>query len=161
VVIVSDILKKKYNGAYSGIDIDYSRIYGQRSINYGDFDIIFYNEGLKELFLIEVKYFSDSLNSGGMITDYDKLLKSDGYYDKCRRRYDLVIAEPQLMKDFIGACGNVDVHFIFLTSKPIEIEFQDRDGIVTFLCLDIFEKYLDGKLIAHDADSIVRPTYQI
>ncbi|MCM3362259.1 hypothetical protein [Niallia sp. MER TA 168] len=161
VSYTKDILNKKYGNSFCEIDVDYQRIYGPREINYGDFDLIFYNKEINELFLIEAKYFSDSLNSSGMINDYEKLLINDGYYERCRRRYDLVLGEPDSMKAFIGAKGNVNVHFIFLSSKPIEISFQDRDGIVTFLCLDIFEKYLAGKLISDEDESIVRPTYVI
>lgn len=155
------ILNRKHENSFCEIDVDYQRIFGLREINYGDFDLIFYNKEINELFLIEAKYFSDSLNSSGIINDYEKLLKNDGYYERCRRRYDLVLNEPDSMKAFIGAKGNVNVHFIFLSSKPIEISFQDRDGIVTFLCLDIFEKYLDGKLISDEDESVVRPTYVI
>ena len=45
----------------------------------------------KSFFLVEAKYFSDSLNSSEMVTDYKKLFEEDGYYDRCRRRYDLVL----------------------------------------------------------------------
>lgn len=75
-------------------DVKYQRIFGDREIDYGDFDVIYYTEDTKELFLIEAKYFSDSLNSSGMVTDYKKLFEKDGYYDRCRRRYDLILSEP-------------------------------------------------------------------
>lgn len=45
---------------------------------------------------------------------------------------------------------------LFVSSKPTELELQD-DGIVTFLSLNIFEKYIKGKLISGEDDSIVRP----
>ena len=54
----------------------------------------------------------------------------------------------------------ISVHLIFLSSKPIELEIQDTDGVVTFLSLGIFEKYIEGKLINED-DSIVRPVKKI
>ena len=41
--------------------------------------------------------------------------------------------------------------------KPLEIEFQDDDGVVTFLSLNIFEKYLTGKLISEDGNNVIRP----
>lgn len=110
-----------------------------------------------EVFLIESKYFSDSLNSSGMVTDYTKMFELEGYYDHCRRRYDLVLSEPEKLKEFIGTNDKVSVHMLFLSSKPIEMEFQDDDGVVTFLSLGIFEKYIEGKLISGETDEIMRP----
>lgn len=135
------------------------RIYGSREINYGDFDIVFYSNTVNELFLIEAKFFSDSLNCSGIISDFEKIFIEDGYYDKCRRRFDLVISEPQQMKQFILAQSDVLVHYLFVSSKPLEIEFQDDDKVVTFLSLDIFDKYLEGKLISDEDDSVVRPIH--
>ena len=95
-----------------------------------------------------------------MITDYKKLFEENGYYDHCRRRYDLVLSEPDKIKKFIGVQDEISVNLIFLSSKPIELELQDNDGIVTFLSLNIFEKYITGNLINED-NSIARPTKQI
>lgn len=153
-----EILNKYYTPKVDYKDVQYYRIFGERDINYGDFDIIYYDANEKELFLIESKYFSDSLNSSGMVTDYTKMFEKEGYYDHCRRRYDLVLSEPEKMKEFIGAEGKISVHMLFLSSKPIEMEFQDKDGIVTFLSLGIFEKYITGKLINGETDDIMRPT---
>lgn len=161
---LSDILVDKIRGMLNNVytpkidekDVKYQRIFGERDINYGDFDVVYYSEQSKELFLIEAKYFSDSLNSSGLVTDYKKLFEKDGYYDHCRRRYDLVMSEPDKVKSFIGVNENISVHLIFLSSKPIELELQDTDKIVTFLSLDIFEKYITGKLINED-DSVARP----
>lgn len=160
-----DILRKKlrdhYTAYFDEIDVQYNRIFGNKSINYGDFDLIFYCKETNELFLIEAKFFSDSLNNSGVISDYEKLYKADGYYDHCRRRYDLVLSEPQKIKTFIGAQMPVRVHFLFVSSKPLDIEFQDDDGVVSFPCLSIFDKYLEGKLIVDEDDSIMRPTHII
>ncbi len=161
---LSDILVDRIRGMLNNVytpkidekDVKYQRIFGERDINYGDFDVVYYSEQSKELFLIEAKYFSDSLNSSGLVTDYKKLFEKDGYYDHCRRRYDLVMSEPDKVKSFIGVDENISVHFIFLSSKPIELELQDTDKIVTFLSLGVFEKYIAGKLINED-DSIARP----
>lgn len=153
-----EILNKYYTPKVDYKDVQYNRIFGERDINYGDFDIVYYDANEKELFLIESKYFSDSLNSSGMVTDYTKMFKKEGYYDHCRRRYDLVLSEPEKMKEFIGAEGKISVHMLFLSSKPIEMEFQDKDGIVTFLSLGVFEKYITGKLINRETDDIMRPT---
>ncbi len=166
---LSDILVRKireklqnhYESQFDEIDVKYNRIYGNRSINYGDFDIMFYSKVANELFLIEAKFFSDSLTSSGIITDYEKLFNNDGYYDRCRRRYDLVINEPEPLKKFIGIEGKTNTHFLFVSSKPLDIEFQDADGVVTFLCLSNFDKYLEGKLICDEDDSIVRPVYTL
>lgn len=43
-------------------------------------------------------------------------------YDYCRRRYDLVLAEPEKIKNFMGT-EEIFVHMLFLSSKPIEMEF--------------------------------------
>ncbi|MFY9472745.1 MAG: hypothetical protein WBI37_06325 [Tepidanaerobacteraceae bacterium] len=40
----------------------------------------------------------------------------------------------------------------------MKLEIQDNDGIFTFLSLGIFDKYLEGKLINDEDDSVVRPS---
>lgn len=156
-----EILNKHYTPKVDYKDVQYYRIFGERDINYGDFDIVYYDDNEKELFLIETKYFSDSLNSSGMVTDYTKMFEEEGYYDHCRRRYDLVLSEPEKMKEFIGAECEISVHMLFLSSKPIEMEFQDKDGVVTCLSLGIFEKYITVKLINGETDEIARPTREL
>lgn len=160
VTKIQEVLNKHYTPKFDDKDVKYQRIFGEREVDYGDFDVVYYTEETKELFLIEAKYFSDSLNSSGMVTDYKKLFEKDGYYDHCRRRYDLVLSDPENVKRFIGVQDEISVHLIFLSSKPIELEIQDTDGVVTFLSLGIFEKYIEGKLINED-DSIVRPVKKI
>lgn len=81
----------------------------------------------------------------------------NGYYEHCRRRYDLVLAEPEKLKNFIGTEEKIFVHMLFLSSKPIEMEFQDKDEVVTCLSLGIFEKYITGKLISGETDEVMRP----
>lgn len=157
---IREMLNNVYTPKIDEKDVKYQRIFGERDINYGDFDVVYYSEQSKELFLIEAKYFSDSLNSSGLVTDYKKLFEKDGYYDHCRRRYDLVMSEPDKIKSFIGVNEDISVHLIFLSSKPIELELQDNDKIVTFLSLGIFEKYIAGKLINED-NSIARPIHII
>lgn len=153
------ILNKHYNATVDLKDVKYDRIFGERSINYGDYDIVYYSEDSKELFLIESKYFSDSLNSSGMVTDYQKMFQSGGYYEHCRQRYDLVLAEPEKMKAFIDTTDTIFVHMLFLSSKPIEMELQDRDKVVTMLSLNVFEKYIEGNLISGEDDSVIRPVH--
>lgn len=160
VTKIQEVLNKHYTPKFDDKDVKYQRIFGEREVDYGDFDVVYYTGETKELFLIEAKYFSDSLNSSGMVTDYKKLFEKGGYYDHCRRRYDLVLSEPENVKRFIGVQDEISVHLIFLSSKPIELEIQDADGVVTFLSLGIFEKYIEGKLITED-DSIVRPVKKI
>lgn len=161
IEVIREKLKVRYDSAFNKIEVNYSAIWGKRKINYGDFDIIFYTKSTNELFLIEAKFISDALNSSGIVSDYDKTFKDKGYYSRCRRRYDLVIAEPDRMKQFIGITGEVNVHFLFVTSKPLELELQDKDGIVTFIGLESFENYLDGKFISEDGDEVVRPCYKL
>lgn len=158
---IMDVLNQYYSPDFSEKNVKYKRIFGERDINYGDFDVVYFTKETNELFLVEAKYFSDSLNSSGMVTDYKKLFEEEGYYDHCRRRYDLVLSEPKKIKTFIGVEGNIKVHMIFLSSKPIELELQDDDNTVTFLCLGIFDKYITGKLISDEDDSIVRPVIEI
>lgn len=157
---IREILNKVYTPKIDEKNVKYQKIFGNRDIDYGDFDVVYYCEQSKELFLIEAKYFSDSLNPSGLVRDYKKLFQKDGYYDHCRRRYELVISEPDKIKSFIGVDENISVHFIFLSSKPIELELQDTDKIVIFLSLGIFEKYIEGKLINED-NSIARPVHII
>ena len=161
VDMLRDKLRKHYNADFDEKEVKYYRIFGEREINYGDFDVMFYTKDTNELFLIEAKYFSDSLNSGSMVSDYKKLFEENGYYDKCRRRYDLVLKEAEMVKEFVGVEGKIKVHFLFVSSKPIEIDLQDKDGIVSFLCLSIFDKYLEGKLISEDGSGVVRPIHVI
>ncbi len=161
VVKAREILKKHYTPKVDYKDVQYYRIFGERSINYGDFDIVYFDESKKELFLIESKYFSDSLNSSGMVTDYNKMFEKDGYYDHCRRRYDLVLAEPQKVKEFLETNEEISVHMLFLSSKPIEMEFQDKDGVVTCLSLGLLEKYITGNLIDGETDEVMRPVKKL
>jgi hypothetical protein len=156
------ILQNHYEPTFDEIDVKYKRIYGRRKIDYGDFDLIFYSEEINELFLIEAKFFSDSLTSSGLVTDYEKLFRKDGYYDRCRRRYDLVMKEPEILKTFVGIEGSVNTHFLFVSSKHLEIELQDKERIVTFLCIQNLENYLEGRFLDIADDSIVvRPTMMI
>lgn len=159
VTKLQEILRSHYSGTVDLKNVDYQRIFGEKEKNYGDYDIVFYVESKKELFLIESKYFSDSLNSSGMVNDYNKLFGENGYYKHCRERYDLVLAEPEKMKQFINTTADISVHMLFISSKPIEVEFQDDDGIVTFLALCNFEKYLMGNLLSEDGQNVVRPTH--
>lgn len=154
-------LRNHYTPGFDEIDVKYYRIFGEREYNYGDYDLVFYAPEKKELFLIEAKFFSDSLNNSGMISDYEKMFKKGGYYEHCRKRYDLVLAEPQRIKDFINVTGDVKLHCLFVSSKPLEIDFQDDDGVVTFPCLSIFDDYLEGKLLPEFGDVPVRPTHII
>lgn len=156
-----DKLRAHYKSDFDEIDVRYNRIFGQKEIDYGDFDLVFYAKEINELFLIEAKFFSDSLNNSGVISDYEKMFKEHGYYDHCRGRYDLVLSEPEKMKAFVGAEGSVNAHFLFVSSKPLEIEFQDKDQIVTFPCLSNFDDYLDGKLLPEVGDTPVRPIHTI
>lgn len=154
-------LNNHYKADFDEIDVDYERIFGHKKINYGDYDLVFYSKESKELFLIEAKFFSDSLNNSGVISDYEKMFKKNGYYDHCRGRYDLVMAEPEKMKQFIGETDVVKAHFLFVSSKPLEIEFEDKDGVVCFPCLSIFDDYLEGKLLPEVGDAPVRPTHEL
>lgn len=154
-------LRSQYPPDFDECDVKYDRIFGHKEYDYGDYDIVFYTKQTNELFLIEAKFFSDSLNNSGIITDYEKLFKPKGYYEHCRNRYDLVIKEPECMKAFIGANGTINAHFLFLSSKPLEIEFTDKDGIVAFPCLSIFTKYLTSNLISEDGSETIRPIHQI
>lgn len=156
-----EILRAHYTPDIDLKDVDYDRIFGEKEENYGDYDIVFFNKEAKELFLIESKYFSDSLNSSGLVNDYNKMFGEGGYYSHCRKRYDLVLAESDKLKAFIGTEEKIAVHMLFVSSKPIEMELQDEDGVVTFLSLNIFEKYVEGKLISGEDDSVVRPVLEI
>ena len=156
-----EILNKNYTAGFSEKDVKYKRIFGSKEYNYGDYDVVFYAKDINELFLIEAKFFSDSLNNSGYLTDYKKLYDKNGYYEHCRKRYELVLQEPEKMKKFINAKGNLKVHFLFVSSKPLEIDFMDSDGIVAFPCLSIFEDYINGKLISEDGKETIRPVHII
>ena len=161
VQLIRKKLQTHYSADFDETDVTYDRIFGKRPDDYGDYDLVFYTRQSNELFLIEAKYFSDSLTSSGLVTDFTKLFAKGRYYEHCRRRYDLVLAEPEKIKAFVASEQTIDVHFLFVTSKPLEVEIQDADGVVTFLSLSIFDNYLEGKLINSEDDSIVRPTRRI
>ena len=161
VVKIREKLRSHYTAGYDQIDVQYDRIFGKRSDNYGDYDLIFYAKEVNELFLIEAKFFSDSLNNSGIVDDYNKLFNPKGYYYHCRKRYDLVLSEPEKLKSFVGITGNVAVHFLFVSSKPLDIDFVDNDGIVTFPCLSNFDNYIEGKLLSETGDAVIRPTHLI
>lgn len=162
VSLIHSILLNHYTPEFDEIEVQYSRIFGELHEDYGDFDIIFYTgEPKKELFLIEAKYFSDSLNPAARMTDYEKLFRKGKYYDHCRKRCDLVLSNPDAIKQFVKADGSINVHFLFISSKPLEIEFTDKDGVVAFPCLSIFEKYLEGKIESEDGSKIIRPFHTI
>ena len=161
VIILREKLREHYAAGFDEIDVRYNRIFGSKPYDYGDYDLVFYAKDSNELFLIEAKFFSDSYNNSGIITDYEKLFKKKGYYDHCRKRYDLVLEEAEKVKEFIHVKGSIKVHFLFVSSKPLEIEFTDADGIVCFPCLSIFDNYLDAKLLPEVGDTPVRPTHTI
>ena len=163
VEILRAKLRAHYIPSVDEKDVKYDRIFGTKEMDYGDYDVVFYASQVKELFLIEAKFFSDSLNSSGVISDYEKLFKERGYYDHCRARYDLVLSEKEKMKEFLSIpdSENISVHFLFVSSKPLEIEFEDNDGVVVFPCLSIFDKYIEGKLLPEIGDVPVRPTHII
>ena len=100
VAKLQEILRSNYSGTIDLKNVDYQRIFGQKEKNYGDYDIVFYVADKKELFLIESKYFSDSLNSSGLVNDYNKMFGKGGYYTHCRERYDLIMKEPEKSKKF-------------------------------------------------------------
>ena len=142
-------------------NVKYHRIFGKRRDRFQDnedYDIIYFTGD--ELFLIEAKYFSDSLTINLVISDYNKIFKDGRYYKHCRARYDLVEEESEMIKAFVKAVGNVQVHYLFISSKPLEIEFQDEDKLVTFLSVANFDNYLDGKL-EYDNGTTLRPTHTI
>ncbi|MBE5102224.1 hypothetical protein [Priestia aryabhattai] len=162
VELLRDTLRANYKGTtFDEIEVPYSTIWGKREINYGDFDLMFYSKETNELFLIESKYICDSLNSSSIVSDYDKIFRDKGYHFKCRRRYDLVLNEPDPIKKHIGVQGEINVHFLFITSKPLEIELQDKDDIVTFVSLEMFDSYINGRYESEDGEKTIRPTYKI
>lgn len=163
VNILRTKLRAHYEPTIDEIDVKYDRIFGSKDIDYGDYDVVFYTPKTKEVFLIEAKFFSDSLNSSGVISDYEKMFKEKGYYDHCRARYDLVLREKEKLKEFLNIPidEKITAHFLFVSSKPLEIEFQDEDGVVTFPCLSIFDKYIEGKLLPETGDEPVRPVHLI
>lgn len=153
-----NILRKRYNSPdVDEINVDYKRIFGPKNEDYGDFDIVFYDRANKELFLIEAKYFSDSLNNSGMINDYVKLFKEKGYYYHCRRRYELVLNESDKVKIYLNESDKVKTYLLFVSSKPIEMKLQDRDKYVTFLSLANIEDFIDNGFISEDGKETIKP----
>lgn len=71
---LQEILRANYSPDIDLRDVDYDNIFGKKEENYGDYDIVFFSKAAKELYLIESKYFSDSLNASGAVNDYNKCL---------------------------------------------------------------------------------------
>lgn len=157
VEMITMVLKEKYLENFYDTDVKYDRIFGYQDFDYGDFDVVFFSKNNKDLFLIEAKYFSDSLNNSGHINDFEKMYKEKGYYEHCRRRYDLVLDNPEKIKRFIGTDKPVNLHCLFISSKPLEVELQDSDKIVTIIPFCLFEQFLDGKLISEDGTEVIKP----
>ena len=69
------------------------------------------------------------------------------------------MSNPVDMKRFVGADPDesIRLHFLFVSSKPLEIELQDKDGIVTFLSLNNLEGFIKGKLISEDGSTTIKP----
>lgn len=158
---IRDELRLRYSPDVDLIDVRYDRIFGEKEIDYGDYDIVFYSDRVKELFLVEAKYFSDSLNASGTVTDYEKMYQKNGYYDHCRHRYDLVLSEKEKLKQFLNAEGNIKIHMLFISSKPLEMDLKDEDGIVTILSLGLFDMYLDGKLLDGETGEVIKTDWSI
>lgn len=158
---IQEVLQKYYEPEVDLVDVRYDRIFGSKEEDYGDYDLVFYSEKQKVLFLIEAKYFSDSLNASGTVTDFEKMYKSGGYYDHCRGRYDLVMSEQQKLKDFVGATDEIELHMLFVSSKPLEMELKDEDNMVTILPLGILEKYIEGKLLDGETGEVVKTDWRI
>ncbi|WP_073081011.1 hypothetical protein [Sporobacter termitidis] len=162
VDLLYEKLEQHYPDAkFQDKNVKYHRIFGKKKDRFQDnedYDIVCYSGD--ELFLIESKYFSDSPTPNLAIGDYNKIFKDGRYYEHCRARYDLVESEPDKMRSFIRATDDVKAHYLFISSKPLEIEFQDEDKIVTFLSVANFDRYIEGKLEAEDG-SILRPTHEI
>lgn len=161
VEIIRGKLQKRYTPDINEINVGYRRIFGDRNEDYGDYDIVFYDRNKKELFLIEAKFFSDSLNNSGLINDYTKLFKDKGYYDHCKGRYKLVLDDPEAVKSFINETENVTLHMLFISSKPIEMELQDKEELVTFISLANIDDYLDRGFISEDGSKIIKPVKKI
>lgn len=134
------------NAKFKDIDVDYDKIFKKRTENYGDFDIIYYFND--ELYLIESKYFSDSYTGNTIIGDYNKLFaQKNNYYKHCRGRYDLVLAEPDAIKKYIGASGDVispssfcferkyDYMTVALSPQYVKEDMKGK--------LDIIKQYID------------------
>ncbi len=162
VDFIRESLKRHYTSKLDAINVKYDRIFGKLSKDYGDYDLVFYCENNQELFLIEAKFFSNSFSGSSLARDYNRIFGENGYYKHCRDRYDLVISNPVAMKEFIGVKRDeqIEVHFLFVSSKPMEIKLQDTDGVVCFLCASNLDSYLEGRF-RNENDCIIRPTQKI
>ena len=52
VKMLRETLKSQYHADFDQIDVKYDAIFGHQNIDYGDYDIVFYNKDTNELFLI-------------------------------------------------------------------------------------------------------------
>lgn len=149
---IIQILSKNFKKTFCEKNVSSERIFGKlydenhRLINYGDFDIVFFDNDKKELFLIESKYFSDSFNTSSMINDYKKMFKPNGYLDHCLKRFELVLQKGDQIKNFIKSNDSILVHMMFISSKPLEMEIQDKSKTAFFLPFSVFEEYLNQRL---------------
>ena len=68
VTKIQEVLNKHYTPKFDDKDVKYQRIFGEREVDYGDFDVVYYTEETKELFLIEAKYSLQGTTQGRYLT---------------------------------------------------------------------------------------------
>jgi hypothetical protein len=155
------ILKEKYTDIIIKTEVLYSEIFGGRSINYGDYDVVAWSKDENQLFIIEAKYISDSLNVAAINNDFQKIFQNKGHHFKFKRRCQLVIEEAYKIKEYLKISDEINTHFLFVSSKPIEASIQDRNKVVTFIPLEQLNDYLLGKYTIGEEDKIVRPIIKV
>jgi len=72
----------------------------------------------------------------------------------------LVEAYPDRMKDFLKTTSEIQVHYLFVSSKPLEVGLQDQDGMVTFLNLGNFEEYIRNGF-KDEEGNVIETTHRI
>jgi len=159
-ILMSKLVNEYPNPQYCRKNVSYKSIFGRIKgfEDTSDYDLVYFTGD--ELYLIESKYFSDSFTPNSLIGDFGKLFRKGKYYEHCRARYDLVEAYPDRMKDFLKTTSEIQVHYLFVSSKPLEVGLQDQDGMVTFLNLGNFEEYIRNGF-KDEEGNVIETTHRI
>lgn len=159
---LSDTLLKKIASTFRIFDksctiecnIPYYRIWKRSNTDYGDFDIIAYSKQHNSIYFVESKFVSDSLTASAFLRDFNEMFKSNGYYYKFKRRVDLVMGNPNEIKKYFSISSSVIIHFLYITSKPININIADKENRIYFLCMENLHLYLDKIMIDNNGNKI-------
>ncbi len=151
---IKSVFSVTIDAAIIELNVRYDVIWNKKAIDYGDYDLLVYSPKKRLLYVVESKFITDSLNASSYLRDFEEMYKNDGHYYKFKRRCDLVQHEPEKLKNFFNISGDLEVRFLYITSKPIQTESIDDGERIFFLCLENLKYYLEEKLIDPEGNTV-------